>query len=243
MQAPRRGLAALALLAILAACGEESDNPLNAASSSVANAAESGSADAAPAIDVEELKAKGYAIGDVVLGEADAPVTLVEYASLTCPACRAFHSNTLPAIKKNYVNTGKVKVIVREVHGARIGLYAAALARCAGPDRYHAFLDVLFQRQPNYITQDPDANIAELRRIGKIGGLSTEQVEACLNDNVYLNAIYRESLRNLEVDEVPATPFLILQPGEGQKTFRGAVGADQLGEAIDELIAGAAKSE
>ena len=238
-----RGLAAVFLLAALAACGEEGDVSRTASSTPVEASSGAGTAQAAPVIDREALEAKGYAIGDVVLGDPKAPVTLIEYASLTCPACKAFHSNTLPSIKRDYINTGKVKLIIRELHGARIGLYGAALARCAGPDRYYAFVDVLFSRQDNYRTQDPAANIAELRRIGKLGGLSPEKIDACLNDNVYLNALYQDSIANLEKDDVPATPYLIVQPGDGQKTFRGAIDAATLGEALDGFVAAAAKSE
>ena len=237
MIAPFRGLAALILLAALAACGDEGGaTPKAASTPTKATKISNTDADDAPPIDREALKAKGYAIGDVVLGDADAPVTIIEYASLTCPACAAFHKNTLPSLKRDYINKGKVKLIIRELHGARIGLYASALARCSGPDRYYAFMDVLFRRQDNFRTQDSAENVAELRRIGKLGSLTDEKIDACLNDNLYLNALYRDTLANIEKDEPPATPYLIIQPGDGQKTFRGAVGPEQLGEAIDSFL-------
>lgn len=244
MSATTRSFAAIALVALLAGCGD--DSPQSSADAGDGNAqtpvrsSSSGSAEAAQQdaepIDVAALEAKGYAIGDIVLGDPNAPVTMIEYASLTCPACKAFHSETLPAIKRDYINTGKLKLVLRELHGHRIGLDASALARCAGPDRFYAFLDVLFSRQNNYRTQDRAENLAELARIGKLGGLSKEKVEACLSDTNYLNKLYQDSVANVEKDQVPATPYLIIQPGPDQETIRGAAPAEQLSAAIDAFL-------
>ncbi|MEL6980271.1 MAG: thioredoxin domain-containing protein [Pseudomonadota bacterium] len=252
---PATAAAAAALIIGLAACGQDQsadaggvDAATEAASAAVANAAEATVA-ATSADGAEEtaegaasadaaLADKGYALGDVVLGSPDAPVTMIEYASLTCPACQAFHELTVPTLKKEYIETGKLKLIVRELHGARIGLDATAVARCGGADKYHAFLDLMFSRQENYLTQDRAANLEELRRIGKVGGLSAERIEQCLTDEAYLNELFRFSRENVEADEVPATPYLILQPGPDQQTIRGAVGPDELSDTIDALIEG-----
>ena len=76
-----------------------------------------------------------------------------------------------------------------------------------------------------------------LRRIGKLGGLSPERIEECLNDNLFLNALYQTSAENIERDGVEATPYLIIQPGDDQKVIRGAAGPDQLGAVIDGFLA------
>ncbi|MEM9725199.1 MAG: thioredoxin domain-containing protein [Pseudomonadota bacterium] len=243
----RRGamaVSALALAAALAACSSEqpgsgaSASDSGAASTPVATQAQAQAA-ASNAVDFEALEAKGYAIGDIMLGDPDAPVTLIEYASLTCPACKDFHDNTLPAVKRDYIDSGKVKMVVREMYRFRIGLYAAAIARCAGPDKYHAFLNVIFDRQDNFRTQDERANLEELRRIGKIGGLSPEAIDACLTDNAYLNALLQQNAEAIEADGVQATPWLIVEaPGGEREVIRGAAGASQLGTAIDNALGG-----
>lgn len=234
----KRSLAVAAIAILLTACGDEGGSSKATADESSSKPPAQNASESAPEprVDVEALTAKGYVIGDVTLGDASAPVTIIEYASLTCPACKAFHEGTLPTFKKEYIETGKVKLIMRELHGAEIGLQAAALARCDGPDRFYAFLDVLFSRQDNYRTQDPAANVAELKRIGKIGGLSAERIDACLTDTGYLTALYQESVRNIEKDKVPATPYLIIQPGPDEKTVRGAMGSEALAEIVDGFL-------
>jgi hypothetical protein len=81
------------------------------------------------------------------LGDPDAPVTIIEYASLTCPHCAQFHNEVLPDLKERYIETGKVQLIYRDFPLDERALMAAALAHCAGPDRYFGFLDVLFETQ------------------------------------------------------------------------------------------------
>ncbi len=98
---------------------------------------------AAPAL----AGAKDYALGDMVIGNSDAPVTIIEYASFTCPHCANFHANTLPELKKVWLDSGKAKLIYRDFPFDQRALRAAMLARCAGPKRYFAFVDVLYKQQ------------------------------------------------------------------------------------------------
>ncbi len=93
---------------------------------------------------------------DRVLGKADAPVTLIEYASLTCPHCGAFEKEKLPQIRKEWIDTGKVKLIYRDFPLDRNALLAATIARCAPPDRYFAFIESFFDDQAHWVlAQDP----------------------------------------------------------------------------------------
>src|SRR5689334_24538334 len=87
---------------------------------------------------------------DHVLGKAEAPVTIFEYASLTCPHCAAFDQETLPKIKENWIDTGKAKLVFRDYPLDQAALKAAMLARCAPPDRFYGFIDVLFQSQTSW---------------------------------------------------------------------------------------------
>src|SRR6185312_15839778 len=102
---------------------------------------------------------------DHVLGKADAPITITEYASLTCPHCAEFDRDTLPKIKKNWIDTGKAKLVYRDFPLDQLALRAAMLARCAPPDRYFAFINTLFQSQDTWArSSDPEQ---ALERIGR----------------------------------------------------------------------------
>lgn len=243
-------IASSALALTLAACGDSGGGGATAEGGGAADAAPSATevvqeagaetqeaaaqAGADEAVD-PALAAKGYALGDLTLGDPSAPVTIIEYASLTCPHCASFHEETVPALKAEYIDTGKAQLVVRELYGAQEGLMAAAIARCGGADQYHAFLDVLFDRQRSFTTQDPNANMAELRRIGRLGGLSSERIEACLSDQTFLESLLQTASGHLERDSVPATPYLIIESSAGRETLRGAAGPAQMREVIDRL--------
>lgn len=159
-----------------------------------------------------ELKAKGYAVGDVALGKADAPVTIIEYVRTTCPACKAFHETSLQEIKKRYIDTGVAKLILREVYVDLRGLSAAALARCNGPENYHAFNDILLKRQSEWSNVN---NVNDLRSklaaIGKLGGLSTEQMNKCLDDTQLLEYLLARAITTTTKDQIRATPTIFIQ--------------------------------
>jgi protein-disulfide isomerase len=124
---------------------------------------------------------------DHMLGKADAPITIVEYASLTCPHCAEFDKSTLPDIKKNWIETGKAKLVFRDFPLDRVALRAAMAARCAPPDRYFAFVDTLFQTQLTWERGDnPDE---ELGKIAKLGGVSDEQFKKCMADDKLADAV------------------------------------------------------
>ncbi|HEY8536600.1 MAG TPA: thioredoxin domain-containing protein, partial [Vicinamibacterales bacterium] len=124
-------------------------------------------ADATPAAAVDPAKlAPRREDGDLIMGAADAPVTIVEYASLTCPHCAAFHTKTLPKLKETYIDTGQVKLIYRDFPLDRVALAAAMIARCVEPARSFAFLDVFFQQQSSWAAgSDPNRMIAALKRL------------------------------------------------------------------------------
>ncbi len=145
---------------------------------------------------------------DRVLGKADAPITIIEYASLTCPHCAAFHKDILPQVKAAYVETGKAKLIYRDFPLDQIALKAAALARCAPADRYYAFLDVLFQQQSSW-SSAPDPMVP-LARIGRLGGLSEAQFKSCMEDQALADSILASRLVGSRDMQVDATPTIIV---------------------------------
>jgi len=168
--------------------------------------------------------------GDIVIGKAEAPVTVVEYASLTCPHCATFQINTLPEFKKEYVDTGKVKVVFRDFPLDGVALRAAQIARCGGPDRAAGYVDVIFRQQSQWATsQDP---ITALKQIGKFGGLSDAQMDACLADKSLEDAILKSRLDGQTKFKVNSTPTLVIN----DKTYPGAASFADLKKIVDPLI-------
>ncbi len=149
-------------------------------------------------------------IEDVTLGAADAPVTLIEYASFTCPHCARFHADVLPAIKADYVDTGRVRYVYREVYFDRPGLWASMVARCGGGERYFAIADMLYARQSEWTRGEPGAVAANLQRIGLAAGLPAEALEACLSDGATAQALVANYEANAKADDVRSTPSFVL---------------------------------
>lgn len=134
------------------------------------------------------------ALGEMAVGAQDAPVTLVEYASLTCPACKMAHEQILPAIKAKYVASGQVRYIFREFPTPPVPLAvaAAAVSRCAGADKYFEALDLFFAEQNAMIDAARAGSAdAKLREVGAKLGLSAAQVDACTASEEIIGAIGR----------------------------------------------------
>jgi protein-disulfide isomerase len=158
---------------------------------------------------------------EMSLGNPDAPVTVIEYASFTCPHCRTFHEGAFKELKAEYIDTGKINFIYREVYFDRFGLWAGMLARCAGPERYFGMTDMLYANQQEWIGNGDPATIAEnLRRMGRTAGLTNEQVDACLQDGEMARAMVAVYQQNAEADGIESTPsFLINGEKFGNMSF------------------------
>jgi len=171
-------------------------------------------------------------VGERSIGAEDAPVTIIEYSSLTCPHCAAFHNEVLPDLKKQYIDTGKVRMIFRDFPLNEPAVDAAVLAHCAGDERYTGFLDVLFQTQPNWSSA---ANPREaLKQLGKLGGLSDSEMDACFNDETMQNAVLQARLDGSNEHEVRSTPTFVIN-GE---VYPGNRPIDEFAEIIDGLTGG-----
>jgi protein-disulfide isomerase len=118
-------------------------------------------------------------LGDRALGNAEAPVTIVEYASATCPHCANFHNDTFPALKEEFIDTGKIRFVFREFPFDDLALAAFMLARCAPEDKYFPMLDVLFEQQQNWTRSNPRD---ELFKIARLAGFTEVSFDACLKD-------------------------------------------------------------
>lgn len=163
-------------------------------------------------VDVAELMQAGP-LGDVAVGNANAPVTLVEYASLTCGHCAAFHTGTLPTLKTKYIETGRVRLVFREFPLNPLDTAASMLARCslnetgqASGDqaRYFALVEVFFAQQRSWAFSDNP--LAALTAIARQAGFTQAAFEACLNNQPVLtglNAVRERASQRFQVNSTP----------------------------------------
>ena len=141
---------------------------------------------------------------DRVLGDAKAPITIFEYASLTCPHCAVFDQETLPKLKTEWIDTGKAKLILRDYPLDQSALLAAMVARCAPPDRFYAFIDTLFQSQLSWAQS---SNVkGSLARIAKVGGMSQAEFDQCVADQKLSDSIINSRLNGQQHYGVDSTP-------------------------------------
>jgi protein-disulfide isomerase len=173
-------------------------------------------------------------LGDQVMGAADAPVTIVEYASLTCSHCAHFAEMTFPKIKQKYIDTGKVRYIFREFPLDSLAAAAFMLARCASTDdksKYFAMIDTMFAQQRTWAVEKP---IPPLLAISKQAGFTEKSFDACLSNQKVLDGI--ESIRQRAVKEfkVESTPTFFIN---GTK-FPGALSIEDMAKAIEPYLKG-----
>lgn len=149
-------------------------------------------------------------ITEMTMGPEDAKVTIIEYASFTCPHCANFHTGPLKELKTDYIDTDKVHFIYRDVYFDRFGLWASMVARCGGEEKFFGISDMLYEQQREWTNGQP-AEIAEnLRRIGKVAGIEPDALDACLNDEAKAKALVAWYQENAEAHEVNSTPTLII---------------------------------
>ncbi|MEO1637967.1 MAG: DsbA family protein [Pseudomonadota bacterium] len=151
-------------------------------------------------------------VTEMVLGDPNAPVEVVEYASFTCPHCASFHANQFKALKENYIDTGRIRFVYREVYFDRPGLWASMIARCAGTDEFFfAFTDLLYTQQQMWLaTGDPAGIIADLRRLAKTAGMEDATLDACLSDAPKAEALFNWYQENAERDGIRSTPSFLI---------------------------------
>jgi protein-disulfide isomerase len=150
--------------------------------------------------------AKPVSLPDMALGPADAPVTITEFASMTCPHCAAFNATVFPKIKSEYIDTSKIRYIFREFPLDVKALAGSMLARCIAKDdsgKYFAVVDLLFRQQNDWVLKNTTDT---LTRIGKQAGLSQQQVEDCLKDQALMDKISADQKYAGEVLKVNSTP-------------------------------------
>lgn len=154
-------------------------------------------------------------IVEMMQGNPDAPVTIIEYASFTCPHCAAFHSGAYKKLKAEYIDTGKINFIYREVYFDRFGLWASMVARCGGQEKFFGIADLIYKSQSQWTRAGEPAQIVdELRKIGRLAGLEADTLEACLQDGDTAQSLVAWWEKNGAADGIDSTPSFLIN---GQK--------------------------
>ena len=168
---------------------------------------------------------------DRVLGNPAAPITIIEYASLTCPHCAHFATDVLPELKKEWIDTGKAKLVLRDFPLDGPALRAAMIARCAPPDRFYAFAETFFASQDKWATTKD--YLEALARLAKLGGMGKDEFEACLKNTTLENRIVEQRLVASQELDVNSTPTFFIN---GSK-FSGAPTAEEFNKVLSNLAA------
>lgn len=160
-------------------------------------------------------------LGDVWLGPKDAKVTIIEYASMTCSHCAAFHRTTWPALKERYIDTGKVRFTLREFPLDPLATAAFMLARCDGDAKYYPITDLLFDQQQAWAFQQKPVDALE--QMLRQASISKEKFEACLKDQKLYDGVNATKQRGLDTFKVDSTPtfFINGERYKGEMTIDG----------------------
>jgi protein-disulfide isomerase len=185
-----------------------------------------------PALAAAGDAAKELAVqpSDRILGKAEAPITIIEYASLTCPHCAHFDVTVLPKLKEKWIDTGKAKLILRDYPLDEPALRAAMVARCAPADRFYPLIDTFFAQQEQWVTSRDYR--AALEKLVKLGGMSDKEFKACISDKKLEDQVAQSRLVASQQLGVDATPTFFING----KKFDGAPTV----EAFDQALSGAA---
>jgi protein-disulfide isomerase len=179
----------------------------------------------------QDLMAPG-ALPDQVQGSPTAPVTIIEYASMTCTHCATFHNTTYPVLKTRYIDTGKVRYILREFPLDPLAAGAFMLARCAGDGKYYPLVETLFREQKNWaFVQNP---IPPLQKIAKDAGFTDQSFERCLSNQKLLDGLEEIRQRGQQKLGVNSTPTFFING----KVFRGTLSIEELEKQMQPYLKG-----
>ena len=171
----------------------------------------------------ELMKPEG--LPDMAMGNDKASVTVIEYASMTCPHCSHFHETTYPEMKKKYIDTGKVRFIFREFPLDPLAAAASMLARCAGGDKYFPLIETFFAQQKDWVVQKP---LQPMFAIAKQAGFTQQSFDECLANQQMLNGIEESRTRAASKFNVTSTPTFFING----KIFRGALTPEELDKQV-----------
>lgn len=193
-----------------------------------------------------EIAAPKEALKEISYGKPDAPIVIYGFESLSCPHCRSFHTGAWPQIKKQYIDTGKVRFVLRDFPHNAQGFLGLMTARCLGPDRAKGMVEILFSNQSQWAFLGRDKFYQALGRYAKLGGLSDADFKACMQNSAIIKGIQasvKEATEKYKVRSVPA--FLIgtkkqIESGDA-KRINGAQPIETFVKVINEALAEAGK--
>ena len=167
---------------------------------------------------------------EIILGDPDAPVFMIEYASLGCSHCADFHRDTFPKLKKNYIDTGKVKFVFRNFPLGTPSVAAAMIAHCAGPNRFFGMIEVFFRSQMQWGRANDPLNA--LKKSARFGGVTSANVDACLQDQDLLNYVQKIAEMAQTKYNIKSTPSFIIN----EKVISGALPYSDFKKLIDNIL-------
>ena len=170
------------------------------------------------------------ALEEKSLGKPDAPIKMIEFASLTCGHCARFHNEVMPTIKEKYINNGKIFFTYKDFPLDKFALKASIISRCSGNKNYFSFLDVFYKKQSSWTrSQDP---FKSLLKIAKIGGLKDEEIKVCVGNKSIEDGILKDRLNSSKKFDITATPTIYLNG----KKYDGDLSYEALKLKIESLL-------
>jgi len=166
-------------------------------------------------IRIEASKAEDSSVlniteSDFVIGKTDAPITIIEYASMSCSHCASFHNNTLPDLKKEYIDTGKVKFVFRDFPYNFPALLGSMVMRCTPNDVRYDYMNALYKLQNQWVLKENAKTTQELYKIMQSGGMKKADFEACINNTDLENKIIQEIIDAQEEFQIKNTPSFLV---------------------------------
>ena len=175
----------------------------------------------------KNLPAINDILADRVLGQKNAAITIIEYASMTCPHCAEFHAGPFQTLKKEYIETGKVKFIYRDYPLDRLALAAAMMARCAPKERYYPIIEIIYRTQENWAKQaDPTAALSQ---IGLLSGISKDAYDNCLRNKEIYEGVMKIRNEGREKFNIQSTPTILMN----EKKINGNITSKNLRLTLD----------
>jgi len=234
------GVAGLAMTGfLLSACGE-SDNRADISSASDEDTAtatavgdgSSGDGGYTDMVAAAEVSEEGYALGGVSIGNPDAPVTVIEYASMTCPHCARFTEEVVPKLMEQYVATGQVRYEFRNFVMNQYDMAASALARCRGPEQFFPVTDLFFSTQRQWLAnaREPQKIADDMAAVARRAGISRTEFDRCINDRTLSRHLAEMTQQANAEWQIPGTPTVIVN---GELQGNDALAFEGLSEAIE----------
>jgi len=185
------------------------------------------------ALSPERAAAQPSPIHDMVLGNAKAPITVIEYANFTCSHCADFYNDVMPELEKRYVDTGKVKFIFRDYPTDAYGLKASTLARCMPEQQYYPFIKVLFKNYATWVRAPKPEET--LMQYASMSGLTPEKAKTCLDDTKLMDALVELRTTAAEKYDITGTPTFLINDGE--EKIVGARSVEDFSKIFDKILA------